>query len=171
MPLAPAQLYPQRSHYIMARARSRHRSPAAPRALYRPAEHPPPKKKKPTRGILVSGRGARGQEAAGNPPLRRRYIHFPASTGPHAASHLASFPPRRRFPARPGGELRSPAPKDKPPGDSDLAGAVGEKAAGGRSGAGQGGREPTPRRPRVTGGEMQEDPRCSPRRRERGVTG
>lgn len=55
-----------------------------------------------------------------------------------ATRGLASLPPpgrrdaaRRRFPTRPGGELRSPAPKDEAPVDSDLAGAV-----GGRSGAG-----------------------------------
>ncbi|XP_014726901.1 PREDICTED: collagen alpha-1(I) chain-like [Sturnus vulgaris] len=57
--------------------------------------------------------------------------------GAGATRGLASFPPpgrrdaaRRRFPTRPGAELRSPAPKDEPPVDSDLAGAV-----EGRSGA------------------------------------
>lgn len=57
---------------------------------------PPSPRQNPTRGILVSGRGAQrqGREAAVNhhhhpPPAT------PASTGPHAASHLASFPSPR----------------------------------------------------------------------------
>lgn len=58
---------------------------------------PPPPRQNPTRGISVSGRGAQGQgrEAA----VSRHHHHHPpatpASTGPHAASHLASFPSPR----------------------------------------------------------------------------
>ncbi|XP_064580499.1 collagen alpha-1(I) chain-like [Zonotrichia leucophrys gambelii] len=115
----------------------------------------------------TAGKGLR------TPP--RCYTHFPRL---HRATRgLASLPPpgrrdaaRRRFPTRPGGELRPPAPKDEPPVDSDLAGAV-----GGRSGAGarapRRGTPPAPAAAAVTGEEMREDPRCSRRCRERGYGG
>lgn len=79
----------------------------------------------------TAGKGLR------TPP--RCYTHFPRF---HRATRgLASLPPpgrrdtaRRRFPTRPGGELRSPAPKDEPPVDSDLANAVeGQSGAGARA--------------------------------------
>lgn len=182
--------YPRYSHYIMARARSSHRSPAAPRALYTPADTRTPPPRSPPKshpgdlsfGQRSAGTGPRsGCEPPPPPPPPPRYTRFLRATR-GLAPRLLPFPPgrrdpaRRRFPARPGGELRSPAPKDEPPGDSDLAGAVGEKAArvGAGPGRGQGGSEPTRRRPRVTDEETQENPRCSPRRRadrERGVTG
>lgn len=116
---------------------------------------------------------SKGHEDTAGKGLRTPFhclTHFPASRGPHAASPR-SLPPRRRdtarrrFPTRPGGELRSPAPKDDLPGDSDLANAVGS-----RSGAGaRVGRRGTPPAAAVAGEEMREDPRCSRRRRERGL--
>lgn len=127
--------YPQCSHYIMARARSSPRSPAAPVTSPAPQNtlFPPQQR---TQDLSWCQRNTRTQPGKGCEPPPRCNTHFPRF---HRATRgLASLPPpgrrdtaRRRFPTRPGGELPSPAAKDEPPVDSDLAGAV-----GGRSGAG-----------------------------------
>lgn len=124
---------------------------AATGALQHPVTSPAPQNtlfppsSTPRMSAGVRGTRGHGREGAANPPsLLHPFPRF------HRATHgLASLLPpgrrdtaRRRFPTRPGAELRSPAPKDEPPVDSDLAGAV-----GGRSGAGaRAARRGTPRR-------------------------
>lgn len=93
--------YPRYSHYIMARARSSHRSPAAPRALYTPADTRTPPPRSPPKshpGDLSFGQRSAGtgpRSGCEPPPPPPPPPATPASSGPHAASHLASFPSPR----------------------------------------------------------------------------
>lgn len=80
--------YPQRSHYIMARARSSPRSPAAPRDLSGPAEHALPPQQR-SQDLSWCQRNTRTRSGRGCEPPPRCYTHSPACTGPHAASPLS----------------------------------------------------------------------------------
>lgn len=76
--------YPQRSHYIMARVRSSHRSPAAPRDLSNPAEHPLPPPQHTQDLSWCRGTRGHGREGAANPPsLLHPFPRF------HARPHLS----------------------------------------------------------------------------------
>lgn len=98
-------------HALIAPMTSRPEPAAATAALQHPypphtrrAPSPLPKTSPPG-GILAPGKGTQGQgrEAAVNPPRAAA----PTSTGPHAASHLGSFP-------HPGTGRRRPPPLPRP---------------------------------------------------------
>ncbi|XP_041281474.1 serine/arginine repetitive matrix protein 1-like [Onychostruthus taczanowskii] len=160
--------YPQRSHYIMARARSSHRSPAAPRDLSSPAEHALPPQQR-TQDLSWCQRSTRTRPGRGCEPLLAATPISPASTGPHAASPLSLPRDGETLPgaASPPGPAvnsghRHPRTSRRSTVTLPVPSGVGARVA-------RRGTPPAPAVAAVTGEEMREDPRCSRRRRERGL--